>query len=87
MQLLGDGPGNIGPYSEFTTLILTLESLKVPQCPVFPILCAVVFVMYLVQTEQLVDLSISPSRLFLGDTCNSAQVAVKAGTPECTCKS
>jgi hypothetical protein len=42
--LLGEGPGNIGPCSEFATLICTLESLKVSQCPVFPILYAVVFV-------------------------------------------
>jgi hypothetical protein len=41
---LGEGPGNIGPCSEFAALICTLESLKVSQCPVFPILYAVVFV-------------------------------------------
>jgi hypothetical protein len=44
MLLLGEGPGNIGPYSKFTTLICTLESLKVSQCPAFLILYAVVFV-------------------------------------------
>jgi hypothetical protein len=42
--LLGEGPGNIGPYSEFATLICILESLKVSQCPIFPILYAIVFV-------------------------------------------
>jgi hypothetical protein len=47
--LLGEGPGNIGPCSEFATLIYTLESLKVSQCPVFPILYAVVFVSMPVQ--------------------------------------
>ena len=36
--LLGEGPGNIGPYSEFDTLICTLEGVKVSQCPVFPTL-------------------------------------------------
>jgi hypothetical protein len=45
--LLVEGPGNIGPCSEFATLICTLESLKVSQCPVFPILYAVVFVLYI----------------------------------------
>jgi hypothetical protein len=43
MLLLGEGPRNIAPYSEFATLICTLESLKVSSCPVFPILYAVVF--------------------------------------------
>ena len=36
--VLGEGPGNMSPYSEFATLICTLEGLKVSQCPVFPIL-------------------------------------------------
>jgi hypothetical protein len=40
--LLGKGPGNTGPYSEFATLSYTLERLKVSQFPVFPILYAAI---------------------------------------------
>jgi hypothetical protein len=41
---LGEGPGNIGPYSEFASLTYILESLKVSECPVFLILYAAISV-------------------------------------------
>jgi hypothetical protein len=43
--LLGeDLAGNIGPYSGFASLTCILESLKVSQCSVFPILYAAISV-------------------------------------------